>query len=82
MGIARMLITPELVAEFLRLPGGTRIVRAEMDEARHVVLTLSHPDIRVVEADADALPPIVKPLYQSSVELDARSITFLGWGQG
>jgi hypothetical protein len=82
MGMARVVVTPELLVAMMRFPDGTRIRGAEwLAASEEIVLTLTHDDIRVVETDADALPPIVRPLFQRAAEWNAHGFTFVGWGQ-
>lgn len=82
MGMARVVVSPELLVAALRFPDGTRIRAAEwLAASEQIVFTLTHDDIRVVDPDPDALPPIVRPLFQKAAEFNAHGATFVGWGQ-
>lgn len=79
MKIARMHVTPELLADFLELPDGSNIVGAqffERDGAGYVELVVEHPDFD--DADPEAAP-IIEPLYTRPEP--AKPATFLSWGK-
>lgn len=81
MGVARVLVSEELLIAALRFPAGTRIVNAGRRSIDgQLVLTVVHADLRAVTADADALPPIVKPIFRSAPVVTTGAI-FVGWGQ-
>lgn len=81
MGTARVYITEELLLQMLKFPTGTRIVRAQSGARGDVILTVMSPEIRAVHVNADALPPLVRPTYRRSTELDEHGVTFLRLGQ-
>lgn len=83
MGMGRVFMFNDLLAQALRFPDGTRITGVEwLPASEQIVLTLTHEDIRVVDPDPDSLPPIVRPLFQRTVECNSHEVTFIGWGQG
>lgn len=79
MGIARMRITPELLAQALCFPDGTRIINAGMDDTgRYVVLRVEHAGLQAA-ADGAELPE-VRPTYRRN-ESPHFGAVFVSWGQ-
>lgn len=79
MKVARMHVTPELLADFLELPDGSNVVGArffERDGESLVELVVEHPDFDEVDPDA---APIVEPVY-SRPTADTPA-TFASWGK-
>lgn len=80
MGIARVLITPELFAAALPFPDGARIVNAGMDPSgRYVVLTVEHAGLHAA-ADARDLP-MARPTFRRDDDHPRPGIIFVSWGQ-
>lgn len=77
MKTAIVLVTPPLLAQIMRLPEGTRITAAGMDDEGHITLTVEH------EGLIDQPPGIIGtalPLYQES-ERQVNDVEFIEWGQ-
>jgi hypothetical protein len=75
MGVARMLVTPELLRELLHLPYTTDIVMAGMDR-ENIELVVRDPALRdVVLSELERLP-LVTPTFRKNVPVE-----FIEWGQ-
>lgn len=61
MKVARVLITPEFMADFLEFPDGSHIVGCRWDASeRHIELLVEHPTFLDVKPDK---APTVEPMY-------------------
>lgn len=84
MAAGRVLVSMELLIELLRFPAGTRIVNAGLhpaDPNGAVILTVVHPDIRAIDPDGDAAPPLVRPIFREGEPEERREALFVRWGQ-
>lgn len=85
MAAGRVLVTSERLMELLRFPTGTRIVNAALhpaDPNGAVILTVVHPEIRAIDPDVDAAPPLLRPIFrQGDREERQREAIFVRWGQ-
>lgn len=77
MGIARVRVTPELLAQALCFPEGTRITDAAFAD-RYVVLTVEHVGLQPA-ADVAELP-MVRPTYRRNESPHVGAV-FVSWGQ-
>jgi hypothetical protein len=75
--IARFLMTPEFLRDLLCLPLGTTIIWAGMDPSG-IELTIEHPDLKDVELQEAARPPLIRPLFQREDAV----VLLVDWGQG
>jgi len=74
----RILMTPQRVAELLRLPSGTVISSANPDLAGNVVLIAQHADLPPVPAGGE--PLIATPLYRKDAVVTEPAVHFVEWG--
>ncbi len=78
MKLAEIEISSERIRQILFLPNATDIVDARVDEARRMVLTVTHEGLRDVPNEQPI--PRITPMYQRA--LNGGLPEFLGWGQG
>ena len=75
MGVARVPITDVLLLELLRFPAYTKLLTAEVNEDRQIILTVDHPDI-TTGTGPDGIAS-TEPIFTRQ----EAAITFVTWGK-
>lgn len=74
MGVARILVSTELLREALHLPVTTEIRLARTDRYGEIELTVADPGIDETVVAAGEMAPLVNPTFRKQ-----EPVVFVGW---
>lgn len=66
MKIGKVVYSADLIAEWMRLPAGSRLLRAYVSLAGELVIVVEHEGLREVDVSYDSEPPFVCPVYSAN----------------
>ena len=78
MNAAKIVITPDLLREVLRLPDGVVLSDASMSaDGRYISFVAEHAALPVVR---DGAMPMAHPVYRRNFDKSEPSVEFVDWG--